>query len=381
MNSVAMGYDSDCIPNIHLLPKEYFCAVCDLLVYPTEALQSVCSHLYCKPCLAYVVSTTRACPRDGSLVTEADAKPLLESDRVLADTIDNVVVHCLYQVSGCEWFGFLSESSLHCSGCAFGDFLGTCKACGSICALRHVNEHLKICPGIDEFYKQHYDQNYQNDAGYDMHQQHAPMSHSPQQFHPRAGLADPHYSGQHQVPYAAPGYGYVAQTHPQVQPQPQFQYLHQPHPLSPPPPVQGLASQGLHHHQAHVYPPTAALPQDPPNQQFHYHFHIQNVMHPQANVAQSSQPHQPHAYPQPSNAGLPSYNMPVHDHQVGTQPPPQVVQNHFPQQVPHVPPPHSLATMQTHQPPLASQLTRTQYLRHLVQTYGGDPVMHFRGSG
>ena len=69
-----MGFDNECILNIQSLAGEYFCPVCRLLVYPNEALQSQCTHLYCKPCLAYVVSTTRACPYDGYLVTEADSK-------------------------------------------------------------------------------------------------------------------------------------------------------------------------------------------------------------------------------------------------------------------------------------------------------------------
>lgn len=69
-----MGFDNECILNIQSLAGEYFCPVCRLLVYPTEALQSQCTHLYCKPCLTYIVSTTRACPYDGYLVTESDSK-------------------------------------------------------------------------------------------------------------------------------------------------------------------------------------------------------------------------------------------------------------------------------------------------------------------
>ncbi|GMP89507.1 hypothetical protein CsSME_00041051 [Camellia sinensis var. sinensis] len=69
-----MGFDNECILNIQCLAGEYFCPVCRLLVYPDEALQSKCTHLYCKPCLTYIVGTTQACPYDGYLVTEADSK-------------------------------------------------------------------------------------------------------------------------------------------------------------------------------------------------------------------------------------------------------------------------------------------------------------------
>lgn len=71
-----MGFDNDCILNIQSLAGEYFCPVCHLLVYPNEALQAQCTHLYCKPCLTYVVSTTHACPYDNYRVTEADCKVL-----------------------------------------------------------------------------------------------------------------------------------------------------------------------------------------------------------------------------------------------------------------------------------------------------------------
>lgn len=74
-----MGFDNECILNIQSLAGEYFCPVCRLLVYPNEALQSQCTHLYCKPCLTYIVNTTQACPYDGYLVTEADSKVVLSS--------------------------------------------------------------------------------------------------------------------------------------------------------------------------------------------------------------------------------------------------------------------------------------------------------------
>ena len=87
-----MGFDNECILNIQTLAGEYFCPVCRLLVYPNEALQSQCTHLYCKPCLTYVVGTTRACPYDGYLVTEADSK-------VLSHTIMVFIIILLYVFS------------------------------------------------------------------------------------------------------------------------------------------------------------------------------------------------------------------------------------------------------------------------------------------
>ncbi|XP_048420301.1 E3 ubiquitin-protein ligase NRDP1 [Pyrus x bretschneideri] len=143
-----MGFDNECILNIQSLAGEYFCPVCRLLVYPNEALQSQCTHLYCKPCLTYVVSTTQACPYDGYLVTEADAKPLTESNKALAETIGKIPVHCLFHRSGCTWQGPLSECTPHCSGCAFGNSPVVCNRCGVQIVHRQVQEHGQTCSGV-----------------------------------------------------------------------------------------------------------------------------------------------------------------------------------------------------------------------------------------
>uniref|UniRef100_A0A0E0D568 RING-type domain-containing protein n=1 Tax=Oryza meridionalis TaxID=40149 RepID=A0A0E0D568_9ORYZ len=108
-----MGFDNECVLNIQTLPGEYFCPVCRTLICPNEALQTQCTHLYCKPCLAYIVATTQACPYDGYLVTEADSKPLMESNKPLAETIGKVTVHCQYHKSGCQWHGNLSDCITH----------------------------------------------------------------------------------------------------------------------------------------------------------------------------------------------------------------------------------------------------------------------------
>ncbi|XP_038981024.1 trithorax group protein osa-like isoform X2 [Phoenix dactylifera] len=143
-----MGFDNECIQNIQSLPGEYFCPVCRTLIYPNEALQSQCTHLYCKPCLSYIVATTHACPYDGYLVTEADSKPLIESNKSLADTIGNVAVYCLYHRSGCQWQGTLSDSITHCTGCSFGNSPVVCNRCGTQIIHRQVQEHAQICPGL-----------------------------------------------------------------------------------------------------------------------------------------------------------------------------------------------------------------------------------------
>ncbi|KAM3337908.1 chromodomain-helicase-DNA-binding protein 7 [Capsicum galapagoense] len=143
-----MGFDIECIIDIHTYPGEYFCPVCRTLVYPNEAFQSQCTHLYCKPCLAHVANGSRACPYDGYLVTEADSKPLIESDKTLAESIGRVKVRCLYHRSGCTWEGSLSDCASHCSGCSFGNSPVICNRCGVQITHQQVHEHALSCPGV-----------------------------------------------------------------------------------------------------------------------------------------------------------------------------------------------------------------------------------------
>ncbi|KAJ6825337.1 trithorax group protein osa-like [Iris pallida] len=143
-----MGFDNECIVDIQSLPGEYFCPVCRTLIYPNESLQAQCTHLYCKPCLAYVVATTHACPYDGYLVTEADAKPLIESNKELSESIGKVAVHCLYHRSGCQWQGTLAECTTHCTGCNYGNSPVVCNRCGTQIVHSQVQEHAQICPGV-----------------------------------------------------------------------------------------------------------------------------------------------------------------------------------------------------------------------------------------
>ncbi|CAI9106899.1 OLC1v1006146C5 [Oldenlandia corymbosa var. corymbosa] len=142
-----MGFDIECIIDIQNYPGEYFCPVCRTLVYPNEALQSQCTHVFCKPCLSHVANSTRACPYDGYLVTEADSKPLIQSDKAYAETIGKVKVRCLYHRSGCTWEGSLAECTSHCLGCSFGNSPVICNRCGVQIVHSQVHEHAQSCPG------------------------------------------------------------------------------------------------------------------------------------------------------------------------------------------------------------------------------------------
>ncbi|KAL3821597.1 hypothetical protein ACJIZ3_007502 [Penstemon smallii] len=145
-----MGFDIECIIDINSYPGEYFCPVCRTLVYPNEALQAHCTHLYCKPCLSHIANGSKACPYDGYLVTESESKPLVDSDKTLAENIGKVKVHCLFFRSGCTWEGTLSDCISHCSGCSLGNSPVICNRCGIQIVHRQVHDHAHSCPGVYE---------------------------------------------------------------------------------------------------------------------------------------------------------------------------------------------------------------------------------------
>ncbi|KAL0887178.1 hypothetical protein Bca101_011161 [Brassica carinata] len=355
-----MGIDIQRIVKIESLPLEHFCLVCQLLINPNEALQSMCGHLYCKPCLTYIASTTRTCPYDGYLVTESYAKPLVESNKVLADAIGKTLVYCSYQESGCTWVGSLADSSFHCSGCAFGNSHVMCSWCGIHIAHRQWREHVQVCLGAytqasvatattqasvvmaisqasaqghavasammtqEQWYQQPYQQYYQNYIEDYMQQQ--PMQR--QSFAPHD-----------QVIYvqAGPAVHYEAdQTHSQMLPQPQVQ------------------SQSLAMHQPHdAFPsPQDNTVQDSPAQNTVSQC-LSNQPHASGNVVQNPQLNQT------NQVGVPPNNMIMHD------------EDNFLEQVSRVRLPQSLPTIQMEQNPLPSQLTRDQHTNQTVLKYGG----------
>ncbi|OIT32568.1 hypothetical protein A4A49_62197 [Nicotiana attenuata] len=75
-------------------------------------------------------------------------KPLIESDKTLAESIGKVKVRCLYHISGCTWEGPLSKCTSHCSGCSFGNSPVICNRCGVQIVHRQMHEHAQSCPGV-----------------------------------------------------------------------------------------------------------------------------------------------------------------------------------------------------------------------------------------
>ncbi|KAG2299827.1 hypothetical protein Bca52824_036299 [Brassica carinata] len=353
-----MGIDIQRIVKIESLPLEHFCLVCQLLINPNEALQSMCGHLYCKPCLTYIASTTRTCPYDGYLVTESYAKPLVESNKVLADAIGKTLVYCSYQESGCTWVGSLADSSFHCSDVLLATPMLCAAGANSYCT-PSMAEHVQVCLGAytqasvatattqasvvmaisqacaqghavasammtqEQWYQQPYQQYYQNYIEDYMQQQ--PMQR--QSFAPHD-----------QVIYvqAGPAVHYEAdQTHSQMLPQPQVQ------------------SQSLAMHQPHDAFPS---PQDNTVQDSRAQNTVSqclsNQPHASGNVVQNPQ--------QPDKPGRSSpNNMIMHD------------EDNFLEQVSRVRLPQSLPTIQMEQNPLPSQLTRDQHTNQTVLKYGG----------
>jgi hypothetical protein len=72
-------------------------------------------------------------------------QPLVESNKPLAETIGKVMVHCLYNKSGCQWQGTLSACITHGSTCGYGNSPVVCNRCGARIVHRQVQEHAQLC--------------------------------------------------------------------------------------------------------------------------------------------------------------------------------------------------------------------------------------------
>ncbi|KAJ7542590.1 hypothetical protein O6H91_09G002200 [Diphasiastrum complanatum] len=143
-----MGFDPECLLSINVVPRELFCPICRQLVYPTESQQTLCGHIYCQPCISYVVNSTRQCPLDGAVLSHSEIKPLQETNPLLHSTLGQVAVRCLYYRSGCSWQGELVNSLAHTVGCSYGSFPVQCNRCGQQILHRQVQDHARTCVGI-----------------------------------------------------------------------------------------------------------------------------------------------------------------------------------------------------------------------------------------
>nr|GEV94121.1 hypothetical protein [Tanacetum cinerariifolium] len=253
-----MGFDNDCMLFKHHVPANYFCPVCETHVYPNEALQTLCGHLFCRPCLAHVASSTQACPRDGHLVTETCSKLLVESNKGLADAVGRTVVLCNYYKSGCMWVGTLSDCIVHRSKCAYGDFEYVCMICGILILHRDAEDHAKIC-NVNVYPQVQNPAQNQHHAQLvpEMHHHLPSLGHSNGQSQP-APQTDGHpqipFYPQFQIPQSqqllqAPPQQYPSLVQPLSESIPPFQvplwFTPPPHPLLPLEPPMRLPSQGI----------------------------------------------------------------------------------------------------------------------------------------
>ncbi|KAM7496483.1 hypothetical protein LguiA_020897 [Lonicera macranthoides] len=319
-----MGFDNECILNIESLAGEYFCPVCRTLVYPNEAIQSQCTHLYCKPCLTYVVGTTHACPYDGYLVTEEDSKPLIESNKALAETIGKIVVRCLYHRSGCTWQGPLSDCTSHCPGCAFGNSPVVCNRCGVQIVHRQVQEHAQSCSGVNPQPQQ-----------------------TTESVQGAANTGSVSGADQRQVTNQAGAPSSQAQTMPTAAAPPPGQLLNQQANVNPP--VQGAAQGGAPTPEQWYQQQYQQNYQQYPGYDSYQQPYQQYYPYQQQPTQQFQQPHQPQVYAQPQPQLQPPHGrpqpqatlQPQTQQQLQAQPQPQSQPPHQPQVPPHgQPQPH-----------------------------------------
>eukprot|EP00249_Psilotum_nudum_P025194 c29443_g1_i1 orf=2-766(-) len=143
-----MGFDNESILNPETIQGGYYCPLCRQLVYPSEGQQAQCGHIFCKPCVSYVVGSTRCCPYDNHPVNEIDHKGLQEVNAPLYESLYRIAVRCVYHKSGCAWQGQLGESIAHSTSCPYGSSPVFCNRCGMQIMHRQVQEHAQTCTGV-----------------------------------------------------------------------------------------------------------------------------------------------------------------------------------------------------------------------------------------
>ncbi|KAL8027165.1 hypothetical protein ABFX02_14G077600 [Erythranthe guttata] len=323
-----MGYDSECVVDLDNYPGEYFCPVCRTLVFPNEAFQAYCTHLYCKACLEYMSNSGGVCPFDGHLVTESDSKPIVDSNKALAETISKIKVYCRFHRSGCTWHGYITEGASHCSGCSFGNSPVVCNKCQIQIPHRQVVEHAKNCPAADKT-TAGVNQIVAQPAGPPSQAQNAPVVNAP------VPVQNPNLQVNNVHSQVAP----VSAPTPEQWYHQQYQQYYQQYMGYDPYQQQYYSYQQYQQPQSHVYPQPQQPP--PPSQQPLPPQQQQPVPQaPQAHGQAQSQP--PQAPPQvqgppqgQAQAHAPNYQVPQQQTQPPTRPQTQV-----PLQTPP-PPPHS----------------------------------------
>ena len=133
------GYDYDLVSNP---PDRLTCKICHL---PSRFpyLSVCCGHIFCKPCLDNVKTTStisNACPvcRDEEFVTF----PNKAVDR----EVKELQIYCTNKEKGCEWRGELNNIGNHLGECQFEE-VKCYKECGKIIQQQYLTSHVETeCP-------------------------------------------------------------------------------------------------------------------------------------------------------------------------------------------------------------------------------------------
>ncbi|XP_063792056.1 TNF receptor-associated factor 1 [Pseudophryne corroboree] len=143
-NEFVSGYPTSICQDVP--GNKYLCCNCNNVL--KRALQTVCGHRYCSPCLSWMVRNHKRpiCPRcreeDPHSLTEDS---YLSEDRAFSDAainkeISELKVHCM--TAGCCWAGLLKDYDDHQSLCDYAPIL--CHTgCGQTVLRRHLADHLE----------------------------------------------------------------------------------------------------------------------------------------------------------------------------------------------------------------------------------------------
>jgi len=102
------------------------CGIClGILNNPFAA--NCCKQLYCYDCINEWLTCSTTCPYDRSLLNKSDLKKSINVSELMQD----LEIHCEYQIHGCRHTVPLKELSKHMSACIY-DPERKCSTCGLI---------------------------------------------------------------------------------------------------------------------------------------------------------------------------------------------------------------------------------------------------------
>ena len=119
------------------LVKNYICPLCQGVV-KNPLMEMCCGKTFCEECLNnYMKKNDNKCPISGKIIAIGPF-PIT----IIKDTINNLILHCKYNINGCGWNGKYIDYEAHLKICP-KKLIKCINECGSIIPREDMKNHLE----------------------------------------------------------------------------------------------------------------------------------------------------------------------------------------------------------------------------------------------